>query len=287
MGEGIIFIQTEGFTTGVKKYFKNMSIKYATFTLLSIAISAIVYHKLYPSILQLCEFNTCPKCFGTDLCGDIQQNKIVLQYNSILNLMYNVFSVKNVYFARYCDKEVVLKKLAHNSELKKLDSPDRNNFHELINFLISDSGVKNFRLCNKDTANSFLRMLSYKNSENLQTLLLTNTEPLLLEIFSNQHGWSVPKLYGFCGRLVVVENTGQPLNQIENFSWFARAYVAYQILQAVDNFTRNHKTFRLYLTDISPDNIVVDQDLKVTFVDLENAILKKKAVNGKSILKKK
>ncbi|XP_018574247.1 deleted in autism protein 1 homolog isoform X2 [Anoplophora glabripennis] len=257
-----------------------MNTKYVLLTVLSITINVIIYYKLCPSVLQLCEVDTCPICFGTDLCNEIGQNKIVLQYNTFSAFMYNIFSVKNVYFARFYNMTVVLKKLAHNNEFQKLKELKRKDFNELINFLVSDSGDKHFVLCDKNTANSFLRIFSYKSSENLETLLHINIEPLLLEIFSSQHGWCVPKLYGYCGRLVVVQNAGQPLSEIESFNWFDRSYVAYQILQSVNNFTKNHDIFRIYLTDISPDNIAVNQDLQITFIDLENAILKKKVAGG-------
>lgn len=52
-----------------------------------------------------------------------------------------------------------------------------------------------------------------------------------------------------------------------------RAYLALQLLQAGKNFTFDHRQLRFYLTDVSPDNIVVDDSLKLTFIDLENMVV--------------
>ncbi|KAJ8937614.1 hypothetical protein NQ318_018427 [Aromia moschata] len=56
------------------------------------------------------------------------------------------------------------------------------------------------------------------------------------------------------------------------------AYLAFQLLQAAKNFTEDHEDFRLYLTDISPDNVAVSESLQISFVDLEDAILKRKNI---------
>lgn len=93
--------------------------------------------------------------------------------------------------------------------------------------------------------------------------------------------WPVPKHLGACGRFTAQTYCGVTLNSLKNAEWFARAYLAYQLLIAAKNFTFDHDKFAFYLTDISPDNIAVDHDLTLTFIDLENVILKLKT-EGKS-----
>lgn len=88
--------------------------------------------------------------------------------------------------------------------------------------------------------------------------------------------WPVPKYLGACGRLTAQTYSGFTLNSFESINWYERAYLAYQLLIAAKNFTFNHSKFVFYLTDISPDNISVDDDLKLRFIDLENVILKLK-----------
>lgn len=95
--------------------------------------------------------------------------------------------------------------------------------------------------------------------------------------------WPVPYYIGACGRLIVERDCGQSLNQQNNLKWRERAYLAYQLLQAAKNFTYDHPIFRIYLTDISSDNIVVDSSFKVTFVDLENHVLTLKTIDSKLV----
>lgn len=78
---------------------------------------------------------------------------------------------------------------------------------------------------------------------------------------------------GACGRLIAQTDCGTRLNTFENANWFKRAYLAQQLLIAAKNFTFDHNQFRFYLTDVSPDNIAVNGDFKLSFVDLENVIL--------------
>ncbi|KAG5898945.1 hypothetical protein JTB14_004668 [Gonioctena quinquepunctata] len=210
------------------------------------------------------------------MCKYVKENKITFQFDSVSDFVYNVFSVKNVYFARYKDQKVVLKKLAHQSEFEQI---------KLVNYsldLLKGAliGRKDYHppfcICNDETFNFFLKSVEYIDVQHLYTILSINVEPILLQLFSVKENFPFPHFYGFCGRLAIEENCGEPLNNIENHLWFDRAYVAYQILQAAKNFTESHSSFRLYLTDISPDNIVVGRDLKVSFIDLENAVLRLK-----------
>ena len=46
-----------------------------------------------------------------------------------------------------------------------------------------------------------------------------------------------------------------------------------QLLDAVDKFTFHHPDYALYLLDYSPDNIAVDDNYSVSFVDLEHVII--------------
>ncbi|XP_066260689.1 divergent protein kinase domain 2A [Euwallacea similis] len=223
---------------------------------------------------DLSEIDTCPWCFGLNYCAELQNNT-TFQYDSLNKVVFNLFSVKNVYFARSGETDVVIKKLIDKgddftgirSEVKSED---------LIDFLV-DEKLRNFQVCSLETAQIFLKDFSHKIFSHLWTLLNTNVEPLLLEIFPKQENWPVPHLLGYCGRTVIEENCGAHLNDIENLSWHDRAYVALQLLEVSLKFTFEHAKYRLYLTDISPDNIAVNvSSLKVSVVDLENAVLQRK-----------
>ncbi|XP_066157861.1 divergent protein kinase domain 2A [Euwallacea fornicatus] len=223
---------------------------------------------------DLSEVDTCPWCFGLNYCAELQNNT-TLQYDSFSKVVFNLFSVKNVYFARSGGTEVVIKKLIDKGD----DFPDIRSeikSEDLINFLIEEK-LRNFQVCSLETAQIFLKDFAYKNLSYLWTLLNINAEPLLLEIFPKEENWPVPRLLGYCGRTVIEENCGAPLNNIEDLSWHDRAYVALQLLDISFKFTFEHSKFRLYLTDVSPDNIAVNMsNLKASIVDLENAILQRK-----------
>lgn len=241
-------------------------------SLLLIGISVVTYFVVQKPLVELSDLSKCPFCYGDNLCTAIQRNEITLEFSSFSKFFFNIFSIKNVYFAMYKSQKVILKKLAAEKELLNINLCDSNcSETEIINNL-NEGRNKNFKLCS-GFGEIFLRSCRYKDIRNICTIIHVNIEPIILEMFNKKDNWPVPKLYGFCGRVVIVENAGEPLNTIENYDWYQRADTAYQILAAARNFTESHNIFRLYLMDISPDNIVVSDDLKITFVDLGNVIL--------------
>lgn len=96
------------------------------------------------------------------------------------------------------------------------------------------------------------------------------------QILNVDEAWPVPKYYGACGRVIVEEYCGKSLYKVENEPWIFRAILAIKLLKAADDFTNKHPLFRIYLTDISSDNIVVTDDGEIKFVDLENVIVNDK-----------
>ena len=107
-----------------------------------------------------------------------------------------------------------------------------------------------------------------------------NHSRLVLQLLKSSDGWPVPRCYGTCGRFVVEEHGGESIGNSESYDWADRASVALQLLQAAKNFTSDHPDFRFYLTDVSPDNVAVDERMKVTFVDLENVVVTQKISSG-------
>lgn len=83
--------------------------------------------------------------------------------------------------------------------------------------------------------------------------------------------------------MVVVDDVGRNLNTIKDLDFMIRLRVAHDIMRDVIGFTEEHDRYRLYLTDISPDNIAIDKDYNVKFVDFENVILTLKS-NGNFFL---
>ena len=94
--------------------------------------------------------------------------------------------------------------------------------------------------------------------ENILSILIINPEPLVLTTFSAEEGWPVPKFYGSCGRLAVMEDVGKPLSSVVDEPFPKRARMALQVLKIAKQFTRNDPNLALYLTDWSMDNFAVD-----------------------------
>lgn len=193
---------------------------------LSVIFLAILFYAfLQFSWLSLCELSKCPFCYGTDLCESFEKNKITLRYDAIIDFIYNLLNVKNVYKAKYNNASVILKKLAHDSELAEFDrvtcasngrkeSCEVSKINDIVNnynnktyqFLNSDSSgnsVKNFQVCSKNTSAVFLNeLVSGEKTQldniwkNIWTTVRVNVEPLLLQVFVIH--FLCPFIYIFC-----------------------------------------------------------------------------------------
>lgn len=241
--------------------------------------SSVLFYFLNVSIFDICEKETCPFCYGNNFCNELKIHTY-LDYSNGWYLLFNFISVKNVYFSKYKQQKIVIKKLAQKSRFLKLNKDILQIKGKLVNEDIIKLLGKNsnqFQVCDSETSNLLLSSLNSQNINNIWTIFKINPEPILLELFKQESKWPVPRFYGACGRCIIVENGGIPLGELESLNWYDRAYISYQLLELAEQFTFGHDLFRLYLTDISPDNIVVNMDnLKVKFVDLEHGILKKK-----------
>lgn len=71
------------------------------------------------SVTDLTELDRCPACYGVSVCPELYSNQIAL-----VNMGWSqYFNAKNVYYGYTRSKRrVVLKKLAHDLELKELDA---------------------------------------------------------------------------------------------------------------------------------------------------------------------
>jgi serine/threonine protein kinase len=226
-------------------------------------------------VSTLCDSRKCPFCYGTDLCRDVEDERISLRYRSFSDLFYNLFSVKNLYFGEYDGVRVVLKKLGHQDELDRIERTTAVS-EDIVLRSMDSVGVNSLKTCNREVGVSFLTSARRRfDLEQIWTILQVNPEPLMLHILENG-SWPVPHLYGACGFVIAEQYCGLSLDHFESSPWHERAFLALQLLEAAVAFTHKHNDFRVYLTDISPDNIAVDDDFNLYFIDLENVILKQK-----------
>ncbi|XP_046828767.1 divergent protein kinase domain 2A-like [Vespa crabro] len=265
------------------------------------------------SIERLCELHKCPACYGISECNYIKNINITL--DDIFSLINYLFGVKNVFMGKYFETKVVLKKLAHTSELKAFDEmlcENKNlqflckndlkinnhssqvDFYELVKRKLISSFTQDdnslLRLCPSDrNIDTLFHNLYAKNKElesnnfyiNLWTLVTINPEPLLLQILPESKGWPVPKYLGSCGRIIVEEYVGLPIITYYDAPWIYRAKIVSSLLNAAYMFTFKNKDFGFYLTDISIDNIAINSDGIAKFIDLENIIVVDKNILDK------
>ena len=70
-------------------------------------------------VMVLSSWNRCPACYGVSLCPELYSDQVTLQSSTTLS---RIFNAKNIYYGyTKSNRRVVLKKLAHNSELQTFD----------------------------------------------------------------------------------------------------------------------------------------------------------------------
>lgn len=281
--------------------------------LFSVALGLkVVLKTLRVTAAQLTDLKKCPACFGLSICDAILNDKIVIRHKNAYATFANLFGSKNVFYATYGRDKIVLKKLAHSSELDAFDKmlcadetlaelcPNNSNRKNIpysidfytriiqeINSDFTSGNISNLRLCPITDHMDDLLYNVYANNGNdrkqishayLWTMVKINPEPLVLQILPAEDGWPVPKYFGACGRLVVEEYVGPPLSNYYREPWIRRAKIASSLLEAAQMFTYRNPQFGFYLTDVSPDNIAVDQQDNAKFIDMENIIVVDKRI---------
>ncbi|XP_012262670.2 divergent protein kinase domain 2A-like [Athalia rosae] len=277
----------------------------------------VVLKTLRLTAAQLTDLQKCPACFGLSLCDAILNNKISIRHKNAYATFANLFGSKNVFFGTYGKEKVVLKKLAHTSELEAFDKmlcsdqkllelcvtnsnkkaiPRNIDFYtRVIREITSDftsENISNLKLCPiTDHMDDLLYNVYANGGKNekeishayLWTMIKINPEPLVLQILPAEEGWPVPKYFGACGRLVVEEYVGPSLSNYYSEPWIRRAKISASLLEAAQMFTYRNPHFGFYLTDISPDNIAIDPWDNAKFIDMENLIVVDKRISNNNM----
>lgn len=108
-----------------RKFFKRLLILLVTFLVgcgIFFYISALLFDEFNSPVvvMRLTDLNRCPACYGISLCGQMYSDQVVLE--SSLSRWSRLFNAKNIYHGyTKAGKQVLLKKLAHDSELKHFD----------------------------------------------------------------------------------------------------------------------------------------------------------------------
>lgn len=155
-----------------------------------LTLSVYLYKYLSVDLIEHCEIEKCPFCFGTDLCELFLNSKINLIENNLIEFISNRVGVKNVFYAELFEKKIILKKLAHTVDLKDFDKTICKNCefidytNEILNVLNRENeSISNFKLCSETESILFLQeIISENNLKQVWTILKINAEPLLLKV---------------------------------------------------------------------------------------------------------
>lgn len=119
---------------------------------------------------------SCPLCYGEDMCSSLETNsKYPISLESeFLNTYFvqSLFNVKNVFkgIENYTNKKIILKKLAHDSELKEFDD----NEHNCLLRIESEPCLSNLAIYNRTLLTkridftSFQAFVNYLNIESMK-----------------------------------------------------------------------------------------------------------------------
>lgn len=153
------------------------------------------------SINNLKETDKCPICFGLEACHFIENNEITIHHKDMYTFFTNAFGVKNVYYGKLRNMDVVLKKLAHRSEfnafeelISKVVKEKYSDFLKLVQRAINpymNDTMSKLRLCpTVKHVNLLLNNVLSKEGfmyEHLWTLIKINPEPLILQVLLSQN----------------------------------------------------------------------------------------------------
>jgi len=119
--------------------------------------------------INFLNLNKCPYCYGMDICDEIIGNngfsKYYITFNEPKNWFFfnsyflqEIFNIKNIWFGieNFSGKELIFKKLAHNSELNSFD---------LIESICSEN-KNNAEVCKASIAKLNISKLTEKLNEN-------------------------------------------------------------------------------------------------------------------------
>ncbi|GAB6020173.1 hypothetical protein CHUAL_002895 [Chamberlinius hualienensis] len=253
------------------------------------------------------KLSSCPACYGQVNCHQIQTD-LTFPWT-----VRNLINVKNVYFGHLLNREVVIKKLAHTSELDSFDKiickryskePTcnvRDVWTSLVNdkyHLFKNDSVKTLRNLVQELkpeaeaeefetgaisclSDNLLKMVldQFQKSEttigiaNAAFTLLINPEPIIQQILVDR----MPNLYGICGRVIVEEYVGPTLTEFYHSKWIIRLKLAASLIELANELSFHEPTgFAFYLTDVSFDNFAVSQEknnYRVKLVDGESVVV--------------
>ncbi|XP_052823217.1 divergent protein kinase domain 2A isoform X2 [Octopus bimaculoides] len=214
---------------------------------------------------QLTDIELCPVCYGEDFCRPLLNGSVVLNTLSSLTIL-QFANVKNVYFAHYNNKSIVLKKLGHDFEIYQA----RKEICRIISNSTSDS-------CNvKKSFKKLLASHEFDVLEAIRPLLMLSSD--LFRCPSQRLYKSILKHY--VDKLTLPDDKSVnnllhliTTNIVNPEPLIMQANLTLQILMMAVKLSNSSDGWSLYWTDIKMDNLAVNSNGQVKIVDVENIIV--------------
>lgn len=244
--------------------------------------------------IDLCkdDVRLCNDCFSTEnftrlteVACDEAFDLYEFSDESFVNTFNSLFGDRDVEFASSGTKKVVIKRLADRDDidntLKELNIEDLNSSSgesELKQLFLGENRVGGSFICHPNvTIENFYQTLPVKlKHRKLFWLLMNfNIQPLIFTAF-DKTDLPIPKQLDLIGLISITENKGRSLVNYFSSNFMTRLKISKLLLEGILNLTNSEllKGYKIYLTDLTLDNIVYDSNLDlISFVDLDNIIL--------------
>ncbi|KAL5287689.1 C3orf58 family protein [Megaselia abdita] len=223
-------------------------------------------HQLFQQDLAL-----CPECFQHEIKECLRiENEIEFTegFEDSLNIM---FGVRQTRYGIYNSTRTVIKYLFNDYKgIYGIIKSNRSTMREeLIDQLFDSSRIEGLQMCSRTILDNLFGRNSLSNIVHLNV----DAQPLILPILYKHH-FPVPKVLQTCGFTIYESYEGRSLTKFYNSPFDTRLQITIQLLRGVLNFTEGFNGFKIYLTDLNPDNIVYNPETnKLTFVDLDDIII--------------
>ncbi|KAF8790030.1 hypothetical protein HNY73_005116 [Argiope bruennichi] len=228
---------------------------------------------------------SCPVCFGYGMCNEVMKGSVL--FHGELTLSQN---------SRIMWKKGVLQ--TRRVLISSLTADEWNKFDEFICRNASHSIPCNLSAASWKTVLALENLLDLEKFKQLNSLLDISINQLALPVCSSQKllveimksfDENFDGHFSACGRSVILEGGLKPLKSFLSDSFDARAGLAVQVLQLVEDFENMHELscllpimrgnpilYFLYL-GFSLDGIVVTKEGEVVVIDLDNLAILDKA----------
>ncbi|XP_037946240.1 uncharacterized protein LOC119678471 [Teleopsis dalmanni] len=264
---------------------KIFNFKYIFLIILSVSYvikqDSTYFQKTFKKDLEYCEicFQTQTEQCSAFLNTTLPTDSLILRSFYILTNWIRPDKVIRHLRLKSTEIEIVGKYFSNRKRLNQIKS-DLISTDALRHYLINDESIGRFHLCPQFGLNRFInyflqipnQYVEDNTSNRERTILiymLIHVQPLILPLL-HAKGFPVPNIYATCGFSIFQSNAGQSMTAYRKSPFDLKLKIAKQILEAAIMFSYGFANFRIYITDMSEDNIFYDATVnKIYFVDLD------------------